>query len=290
MPIKALPGFQPGKEGIVNWTPDTAKADEIAFLHNHWGGMPQSIQLPNFNVDMSLGGDLTAPKGSLGSYQGITGGTHPRYRRQAESTLNEQGSNIAMSVVNFADAAMNSYSRVKDQNELYVDAGQSTGYGAGYNYLKQNDIDRHAELQDLKAENTSNTLKTTAAGAGLGASVGSVIPGLGTLAGGAIGAGVGLVTGLFGSSHRKRKLKRAIYNAQQDIIRQNTWSNADAQTDYLEQAYYNEYGSTQDDTLYSAATGKDPEIPTIGPYTMRSRVREFNRKLTLPKYKSSHEK
>lgn len=191
--------------------------------------------------------------------------------------------NIAASAVSFLGSAVNSFGKVQDENEMFAHSGQSTGYGAGYTYVKQNNIDAAGEMADVKKENTANTFKTAGAGASLGAAVGSVIPGLGTVAGAAIGAVGGFLTGLFGGQHRKRKLRKAIYNAQQDVTRKNTFSNASAQTDYLTQNYYNKYGNPYDDQIYNAKYGKDAN----GWVNSRTRVRYYNRKLSLPNIKEN---
>lgn len=195
--------------------------------------------------------------------------------------------NIAASAVSFLGSAVNSFGKVQDENEMFAHSGQSTGYGAGYTYVKQNNIDAAGEMADVKKENTANTFKTAGAGASLGAAVGSVIPGLGTVAGAAIGAVGGFLTGLIGGSSRKRKLRKAIYNAQQDVTRKNTFSNASAQTDYLTQNYYNKYGNPYDDQIYNAKYGKDADGWKLPDNSVKGKAREFNRKLSLPNIKEN---
>lgn len=195
--------------------------------------------------------------------------------------------NIAAGAVQFLGATANSFGGVQNANEMFAHSGQSTGYGAGYTYVKQNNIDAAGEMADVKKENTANTFKTAGAGASLGAAVGSVIPGLGTVAGAAIGAVGGFLTGLIGGSSRKRKLRKAIYNAQQDVTRKNTFSNASAQTDYLTQNYYNKYGNPYDDQIYNAKYGKDADGWKLPDNSVKGKVREFNRKLSLPNIKEN---
>nr|DAU12057.1 MAG TPA: Protein of unknown function (DUF1269) [Caudoviricetes sp.] len=103
---------------------------------------------------------------------------------------------------------MNSFSGTKDENQILNDSGRTYTQGLGFGYVRQNDVDRDAQMKELSKENTSNTLKTTASGAALGASVGSIFPGVGTVIGGAVGAIGGFLTGLFGSKKRKRELRR----------------------------------------------------------------------------------
>ena len=202
--------------------------------------------------------------------------------------LNAQNAGqIAMSAINLGFATADSFGKVKKDNELYADAGQSTGYGAGYNFVKQNRIDEAREMSDLNAENQANTLKTAAAGVGLGTGIGVAIGGIAGPIGAAAGAILSLGIGLFGSRHRKRKLRKAIYNAQQDIIRKNTFSNASAQTDYLTQNYYNKYGNPYDDQIYNAKYGKDADGWKLPDGSVKGKAREFNRKLSLPNIKEN---
>ena len=194
---------------------------------------------------------------------------------------------IAMGAINLGFATADSFGKVKKDNELYANAGQSTGYGAGYNFVKQNRIDEAGEMSDLNAENQANTLKTTAAGVGLGAGIGAAIGGVAGPIGAAAGAILGLGIGLWGGANRKRKLRKAIYNAQQDITRRNTFSNASAQTDYLTQNYYNKYGNPYDDQIYNAKYGKDADGWKLPDNSVKGKVREFNRKLSLPNIKEN---
>ena len=166
---------------------------------------------------------------------------------------------------------------------MFAHSGQSTGYGAGYTYVKQNNIDAAREMADVKKENIANTFKTTSAGVGLGASIGAAIGGVAGPIGAAAGAILGLGIGLFGGRSRKRKLRKAIYNAQQEVTRKNTFSNASAQTDYLTQNYYNKYGNPYDDQIYNAKYGKDAN----GWVNSRTRVRYYNCKLSLPNIKEN---
>lgn len=188
--------------------------------------------------------------------------------------------NIAAGAVQFLGATANSFGGVQDANEMFAHSGQSTGYGAGYTYVKQNNIDAAGEMADVKKENIANTFKTAGAGAALGGAIGGPW-------GAAIGAVGGFLTGLIGGSARKRKLRKAIYNAQQDVTRKNTFSNASAQTDYLTQNYYNKYGNPYDDQIYNAKYGKDADGWKLPDNSVKGKAREFNRKLSLPNIKEN---
>ena len=146
----------------------------------------------------------------------------------------------------------------------------------------------------MRKENTANTLKATSAGIGLGTAVGT---GIGMATGAAVGgvagpigavagAVIGLGVGLLGARHRKAKLRRQIFNAQQQVNHINIFNNASAQTDALSDAYYGEYGNTQGGALYSAKYGKD-SFGTA--HNVKNAMKQFNSKLSLPDMKKQDE-
>ena len=196
---------------------------------------------------------------------------------------------IGQSAIQFAGSVANSFGPVKTEGDLQSDAGYTISNGAGYQWNKQNQINRTAEMRELNRDNTSRTFATAAAGVGLGAGVGAAIGGVAGPIGAAAGAIIGLGLGLIGGSHRKAKMRRRIYNAQQNIIRKNSWENASRQTDYLVQDWNNQYGSSYDDSLYSAKDGKDPGNIINQNASIKLNVKEFNRKLTLPNMKQNND-
>lgn len=243
------------------------------------------------NTPDTILGQSTAPKpGTLGSYesngigsifgkQGNTGPIGGGNTQGAGFKLNrisgEQWANIGQSTIGMAAAGMQSFGPVASQGTLLANAGQRTAYGADYDWIKQNNIDEAGEMSDLRKENTANTLKATSAGIGLGNSVAGPI---GAVAGAVIGLGVGLL----GARHRKAKLRRQIFNAQQQVNHINIFNNASAQTDALSDAYYGEYGNTQGEALYSAKYGKD-SFGTA--HNVKNAMKQFNSKLSLPDMK-----
>lgn len=168
-----------------------------------------------------------------------------------------KGGNIATSLVNHVGAVHNAFTLDRSEGEIEAAAGSRNINAGGWAWQKQNDINRSKELSELNKQNTSNTLATAGSGAALGAAIGSIFPGAGTIIGGAIGAVAGLGFGLFGGSNRKRKLQRRIYNAQQSVNRNNNYAFAAAQGDYLNQMYDLNHEYTQDDQIYVANEGKD---------------------------------
>lgn len=255
-------------------------------------------------------GQSTAPKsGTLGSYesdgvgsifgkQGNTGPAGGNSTQGAGFKLNrisgQQWANIGQSTIGMAAAGMQSFGPVASQGALLANAGQRTAHGADYDWIKQNNIDEAGEMYDMRKENTANTLKATSAGIGLGTAVGTGIgmstgAAAGSVAGpiGAVaGAVIGLGVGLLGARHRKAKLRRQIFNAQQQVNHINIFNNASAQTDALSDAYYGEYGNTQGGALYSAKYGKD-SFGTA--HNVKNAMKQFNSKLSLPDMKKQDE-
>lgn len=169
------------------------------------------------------------------------------FMKNLGSGLKKLGGNFS-AAVGFAGAIGNAFSGVKNQNELLSDAGTSNAYINGIAYQQQNAVDSQKEMSELSKENTSNTLSAAATGATLGASLGPI----GAVAGGVIGG----ITGLFGGAHRKKLLRRKIFNAQQLAQRTNNSNMASANSDYLAQNEGLKYG-TNTGAIFQAYHGKD---------------------------------
>lgn len=145
---------------------------------------------------------------------------------------------------------------VKGTDELMAYSGQRTDQAFGVNYQAQNDINRQKAMDDISESNKNATLGMVGSGAAAGAAIGSAIPGVGTLIGGAVGAITGLFGGLFGGKKAKKRQRRKIFNAQQNVNLINQVNQSSAATEGLTQQYYLNNGNTYDDVLY-ANRGKD---------------------------------
>lgn len=159
--------------------------------------------------------------------------------------------------VQFAQGIRASFGDVANEKELMSDAGSTYSQGSGFGYQKQNAINEQEQYNKLRKENTANTLSTAASGAALGATIGSVVPGVGTAIGAVGGALIGGTAGWLGGDSRKRRLRQRIFDAQQQIVRNNNYYQSSAHSDYLQKNYLQKYGNIQDDTLYQANRGKD---------------------------------
>lgn len=145
---------------------------------------------------------------------------------------------------------------VRGTDELMAYSGQRTDQAFGVNYQVQNDINRQKAMSDISKSNRNATLGMVGSGAAAGAAIGSVVPGVGTLIGGAVGAITGLFGGLFGRKKAKKRQRRNVFNAQQQVNLINQVNQSSAATEGLTQQYYLDNGNTYDDVLY-ANRGKD---------------------------------
>lgn len=145
---------------------------------------------------------------------------------------------------------------VKGTDELMAYSGQRTDQIFGMNYQAQNDINNQKAMSDISKSSRDATLGMVGSGAAAGAAIGSVVPGVGTLIGGAVGAITGLFGGLFGRKKAKKRQRRNVFNAQQQVNLINQVNQSSAATEGLTQQYYLDNGNTYDDVLY-ANRGKD---------------------------------
>ena len=112
------------------------------------------------------------------------------------------------------------------------------------NYTRQNAIDSGKYESQVNSSGLSNTMGSTASGAQAGASIAGPW-------GAVVGGAAGLVTGLFGLGSSKRKLQKRLHDARQLTSRTNTFNRSGAMSTGLQNQYYQDYGNTQDDVLYS---------------------------------------
>ena len=133
---------------------------------------------------------------------------------------------------------------VPSGDQMIADAGTSDGSVMGINYIKQNSIDSGKYESQVNSSGLSNTMGSTASGAQAGASIAGPW-------GAVVGGAAGLVTGLFGWGSSKKKLRKRQHDANQLISRTNTFNRSGAMSTGLQNEYYQDYGNTQDDVLYS---------------------------------------
>lgn len=225
MPIQYLPGFAYGTS-YLPW---------YASRRNMYGDTNDY-----YNID----GQYRPLNGRNSNIKGVVG------------KLGDNASNIMSSGIQFAGDLGNAFGGVKSVNDILDETGTSYSNGIGFGYQRINDIDRGAQLTELRRQSQNNTMKTVGSGAALGSTIGSVAGPVGGLIGGAVGALGGLIGGLFGGAKRKRKMLRRLELAKKDAEATNNYNQSSSQSDYMINDYYNTNGTTQDDVLY-AKRGKD---------------------------------
>lgn len=133
-----------------------------------------------------------------------------------------------------------------------VDGVQTEQYGP---------VDASAADVDVAGNATSGM--TT--GAIAGAVAGSVLPGVGTLLGGAVGGVLGGIGGLFGGMSKEKEQQERLKQAQLKISRKNKFNVETAQSKSLKMREAERYGNQEDQSLFHAAEGKEPDInPSTG--------------------------
>lgn len=180
--------------------------------------------------------------------------------KSAQSSLSSAAPAMITQGIQFTGDVIKAFGPVKSERELLSDSGTGQGSVMGVGYETQNSIDTGAQMDQLRAENTSNTMSTVSSGAALGGTIGSVIPGVGTAVGAVGGAIIGGIAGIFGSSRRKRKLKQKMIQANLLAQRTNMFNRTSAMSGAMEQNWALEHSNTQDDILY-ANRGKDLKQP-----------------------------
>lgn len=138
---------------------------------------------------------------------------------------------------------------VPSEDMMLTEAGHSNSSVMGVNFTQQNGVDESRYNKEADSNGVGSTLSATASGAAAGATIGGPW-------GAVIGGAVGLVSGIFGWSSARNKLKKRIWNSQQLAQRTNTFNRSSAMSTGLSNQYYNQNGNTTDDVLY-ANRGKD---------------------------------
>ena len=165
--------------------------------------------------------------------------------------------NMATNALQFAQSLGNAFSTksLPTANNLIADAGTTEGNVDGVSYEKVGSIDGDAAMDQVKSQNTSNTLNATTQGMSTGAAIGSTFGPIGGAIGAGIGAIGGLIGGIFGGNKRKREMRRRIFNAKQRANYTNNYNMAGASTTALQNNYYEE-NPTGNNIIY-ANEGKD---------------------------------
>ena len=153
--------------------------------------------------------------------------------------------------LSFASDLGNAFSTnsLPTEGNLSEGAGSSQGSINGVSYERRGFVNSDAQMDALKAQNSSNTLKAATSGVALGSSIGGPI-------GGVAGGILGLVGGILGGNSRKRKLEERIREANRLNSRINQFNASQANTEAMTRDYYNENDDNSSSILY-LNRGKD---------------------------------
>ena len=231
-----LPRYADGKEGhSLYWDkvptiPDIAATSKYILGPANFAGSPTDIQNPN----------IPRQKIDIQQERNISVG---------DKALNA-APQILTNALNFTGSVINANTLGRSSADILRDAGTRAVKNGDFYWQKQNEIDSDREMSDLHKQHVTNTISTMGAGAAFGASIGSIFPGAGTAIGAVGGAIIGGIAGLIGGGNTHAKLRKRIYNAQQQRINNNNYNFAAAQGDWLNQQYDLNHDYTQDGQIY----------------------------------------
>lgn len=164
--------------------------------------------------------------------------------QQKQNPLASKGISALQGATSIASNFMNQSKSVPTGDQMLAESGTSEGSVMGMSYTKQNTIDSSKYESEVNSSGLGNTMGSTMSGAQAGASVAGPW-------GAVVGGAVGLVSGLVGWGSSKRKLQKRMNDARQLTSRTNTFNRSGAMSTGLQNNYYQNYGNTQDDVLYS---------------------------------------
>ena len=223
--IKNMSNYANGKDGQINWSDRLATnqnwSDKLAIQKN-----PLEPQL-NPLVSKVPGQQQLNVKSP-----------------QSSGQLASAGISGLQGATSIASNFMNQTKSVPTGDQMMAESGTSEGSVMGINYTRQNSIDSGKYESEVNSSGLGNTMSSTVSGASAGASIAGP---WGAVAGGAIG----LVSGLVGWGSSKRKLQKRLHDVKQLTSRTNTFNRSGAMSTGLQNEYYQNYGNTQDDVLYS---------------------------------------
>lgn len=248
--VTSIPTYQqisnmktPGIQGAQMQKPD-------------YGSMGASM--PSFNIGqkpdyVSMGTSIAGGIGDLFSQSGKfgdkTSSAIRNYGGAAASMVPGKHGQLAQAAVTLlADTiGMSKYKHTAD--EMRNNAGMSNSTINGINYTTQNALDTksmYSDVKDTAIKNTiSNGLKGSVAGFAVGGPIGAVVGGV-----------LGNVLGIFGGRKAMIRQKRINRNAQMQNLMLNQGQMAYADTEALQNKYYQNNYDTTGQLLY-ANNGKD---------------------------------
>lgn len=249
---QSSPSFTIGQKSASQWN----NSGGFQMQKPDFGSMGASI--PSFNIGqkpdyVSMGTSIAGGIGDLFSQSGKfgdkTSSAIRNYGGAAASMVPGKHGQLAQAAVTLlADTiGMSKYKHTAD--EMRNNAGMSNSTINGINYTTQNALDTksmYSDVKDTAIKNTiSNGLKGSVAGFAVGGPIGAVVGGV-----------LGNVLGIFGGRKAMIRQKRINRNAQMQNLMLNQGQMAYADTEALQNKYYQNNYDTTGQLLY-ANNGKD---------------------------------
>ena len=266
---QSSPSFNIGQKSASQWNNGGANLAEatrnLPSLTGYVPSIPTYQQISNMKIPGIQGSQMQKPDfGSIGT--SIAGGIGDLFSQSGKfgdktsSAIRNYGGAAASMVPGkhgqLAQAAvtlladtigMSKYKHTAD--EMRNNAGMSNSTINGINYTTQNALDTksmYSDVKDTAIKNTiSNGLKGSVAGFAVGGPIGAVVGGV-----------LGNVLGIFGGRKAMIRQKRINRNAQMQNLMLNQGQMAYADTEALQNKYYQNNYDTTGQLLY-ANNGKD---------------------------------
>lgn len=223
-----------------------------------------SIKTPSVDYDGESAGSIV---GTVGNAIGNAFDQSSKFDNKAANDIKNYGGMVAKlipgkygeaagSLVDIGANIIGMYNYKHTGNEMRNEAGTDTATINGINYNTQNALDTRSKYNDVKSTGVLNAISSTGKGVAMGTALGSVIPGLGNVVGGVVGGVLGLAGGLFGGRAAAIRQKRINRNAAMQTQMLNQDQMAQADTEGLQNKYYQNHYDTTGTVLY-ANRGKD---------------------------------
>lgn len=259
---KKLPGYQYGLDpnqmtfGSNGWYNITGPRQLTPMAGNQLGGPIQANYMPSQAEINNMNTPGVTPKPEGGEAASGGGDIPGSEIATAIGKINEFGWSIS-----------DAFGGVKSPQQLVGESDRRSVSNGQFVYDRRS-VNANRQMAELRKSIRKNTMATTATGIGagaatglaVGATVGSVAPGVGTAIGAAVGAIGGALAGIFGGKHRKRKMQRRLFDAQQQVNRINMANYNAAKSEWMDRQYNLNHDYTQDDSIYQAKRGKDNSI------------------------------
>lgn len=266
---KSSPSFTIGQKSASQWNNGGSNLAEatrnLPSLTGYVTSIPNYQQISNMKIPgiqgsqmqkpdyLSMGTSIAGGIGDLFSQSGKfgdkTSSAIRNYGGAAASMVPGKHGQLAQTAVTLlADTiGMSKYKHTAD--EMRNNAGMSNSTINGINYTTQNALDTkgmYSDVKDTAIKNTiSNGLKGSVAGLAVGGPIGAIVGGV-----------LGNVLGIFGGRKAMIRQKRINRNAQMQNLMLNQGQMAYADTEALQNKYYQNNYDTTGQLLY-ANNGKD---------------------------------